>query len=223
MKIIHIILAFVAFAFVSNYSIAKVYDRNMGRDLKLPAQKMLEYQRVSAPAAASTAYILTANDGDDSGAAATVSTFTAQPDVPRVLVVTPGGTTADVAAGNVVITGTNIHGEAITDTLAFLANASTATTGTKAFKTVSSIVFPAEDSPYGATWTVGITDKLGLKHCLAQAGDVIQTVFNGTREATQATCNADVDEVEKNYCDPNSAADGSNVDFYFVQNYRCLY
>src|SRR4051794_5122236 len=44
---------------------------------------------------------------------------TAQPDYARKISVTPGGTTADVAAGSYVLTGTNIRDEIITDTLTF--------------------------------------------------------------------------------------------------------
>ena len=78
----------------------------------------------------------------------------AQPAYPRRLVVTPGGTTADVKAGNVVIKGTDWEGVAISENFAFLDNASTATNGTKRFKTVTEITFPVQDGA-GATWDVG--------------------------------------------------------------------
>src|SRR5262245_13016458 len=79
-----------------------------------------------------------------SSATTSVTTFDAQPDYARNLVITPGGTTGDVPAGDVVVTGTNIRGEIITESFTFAANASTATTGSKAFKTVTSVVFPIQ-------------------------------------------------------------------------------
>jgi hypothetical protein len=210
-------------ALLFSLQVLGAYSRNFGRDLKLPSQKMLEMTEVEDCAAVDPDYILTTNNGDTTGAATTVTTFTKQPDVARALTVTPTGTTADVAAGNVVISGTNCKGETVTDTLAFLENASTATTGVVAFKTVTSIVFPAEDSPYSATWTVGVSDKLGLCKCLDDAGDVAWASADGTYEATRPTCTADEDEVEKNVCDPNTACDGSkDFKFYFIQNFRDL-
>lgn len=216
----HLLLILILLFSISGFS--KTYDRNFGRDLKLPTQKMLEYNRVAVPAALSTTLILATEAGDTTGATKTVTTFVAQQDVARALIVTPQGTTADVKEGNVVITGTNIKGESISENFAFLDNASGATTGAKAFLTVTSIVFPIEDAPFGATWDVGTTDKLGLNKCVAQAGDVAWTVFGGTLEATNATCVIDVDDMEGNTCDPSSACNGSNVDFYFIQNYRCF-
>lgn len=216
------LLSVIAALLLVNPLYAKTYDQNYGRDLKLPTQVLLEKQTVTDAEATDTDHVLTTNAGDSTGAGATVTSFTAQPSVPRVLTVTPTGTTADVAAGSVVITGTSINNDVITDTLAFLENASTATAGVVAFKTVTSISFPAEDSPYSATWTVGVNDYLGLKFCMDEAGDLAWTVADATFEGTRATCTADADEVEKNVCDPNTSPDGSkDFTFYFIQNYAC--
>ena len=55
--------------------VAKVYDRNGGRDLKLPTQHLLERVTITAPAAASTSYVGRGSwDGPSSAAAATIST-----------------------------------------------------------------------------------------------------------------------------------------------------
>jgi len=220
MKLINILII-LSFVFcVSNVS-AKIYDRNQGRDIRLPSQHVLESITVE-PDAAATNNVLNDNDGDTDGSGATVTTFLVAQDVPRALQITPVSTTADVKAGNVTVTGTNIFGETITENFAFLDNASTATTGTKAFKTVTSIAFPAEDSPYTAQWDVGFTDKIGLDHCMNYAGDVAWATADGVYEGTRPTCVADADEVEKNVCDPNTAANGSvDFTFYFIQNFRC--
>lgn len=192
------------------------------QDLKLPSQKMIEKQSITNPAAAGTADILSGSDGPSSAAAATVTTFVAQPDVPRNLVITPGGTTGDVESCVITVTGTNIRNKVITETFTFAANASTATTGAKAFKTVSSVAWPAncESGAFAATWSVGWGEKLGLKTCLDNAGDILFSLLNGAKEATAPTMVADNDEVEKNTADFNGAMNGSN-DFvlYFMQNY----
>jgi hypothetical protein len=212
-------LLIVAFLFVGINS-QGAYEVKR-RDLKLPNQKLMRTQSVENAALGAADAILDDEDGDDDGNAVTVTTFVSQPDVPRVLSVTPGGTTADVAAGNVVITGTNIYGETITDTLAFLANASTATTGTKAFASVTSIVFPVEDSPYGATWDVGETDSIGLDRCM-DADNVVFATFDGAYEGTRPTVGYDADEVEKNFANPNGTLNGAkDLFFYYIENYRC--
>jgi hypothetical protein len=209
--------------FVSAYAFA--YTVPVYRDLKPASQAMLENQRVAAPVLADTDRVLTTNAGPTSAAVKAVTSFTAQPDVPRNLTITPTGTTADVEACNVTVTGTNFFGRANTEVFAFLANASTATVGVEAFKTVSSISWAAdcESGGFEATWIVGVGDVLGLKRCMRQAGDVAWAVFDGVFESTRPTCVADADEVEKNTCDINGTLNGAkNVDLFFVQNYACL-
>jgi hypothetical protein len=140
------------------------------------------------------------------------------------LTITPTGTTTDVESCVVTVSGTSILNKAITETFSFAANASTATVGVKAFKTVSSISFAAdcESGTFAATWIVGVGDVLGLKACMAKAGHVIQTVFDGVYEGTRATCVADADEVEKNTCDINGTLNAAkDVEFFFMQNFAC--
>lgn len=196
----------------------------MRRDLKLPSQKMIEMQLITDPAVANTAGGFSAHAGATSAAAVTISTFLAQPSVPRNVLLTPGGTTGDVESCVVTVTGTNIYNATITETLTFAANASTATTGAKAFKTVSSVAFPAdcESGGFAATWSLGYGEKLGLDKCLDYAGDLIFSEVAGVYETTRATVVADDDEVEKNTADFNGTMNGS-ADFraFYIQNYRC--
>jgi hypothetical protein len=220
MKNLFIILSFVLImvgidAFALNASVNR-------RDMKMPTQAMLEHQTVATPIVADDDRLLAATTTSGT-AVTTVTTFLAQPDVPRNITIIPyGASTADVVASTVTVNGTNFFGSTISEGLAFGAAASTATAGAKAFKTVTSISFPAQGSG-GVVWKVGVGDVLGLKRCMARAGDLAWTVFDGTFESTRATCIADVDEVEKNTCDINGTLNGSkNVDFYFVQNWRCL-
>ncbi len=191
------------------------------RDLKLPTQVILEKQTLTDPVVADADRLL--NDQATSDSTTTTATsFLAQPDVCRTLSITPGGTTDDVPAGDVTVTGTNIHGDTISEAFTFAANASTVTNGTKAFCSVTSIVFPIQDGA-AATYDVGVLDALGLKRCMDSAGHVFHAVFDGAYEGTRPTCTADADEVEKNVCDINGTLNGSkDVELYFVQNFRCF-
>lgn len=194
------------------------------QDAKFPTQAMVEKQSFGTPAAAGTANILSANAGATSAAAATVSTFVAQPDVPRNLVITPGGTTGDVEACVIVVSGTNYFDQSITESFTFLADASSATTGAKAFKSVSSILFPAncESGGFAATWSVGFGEKLGLKRCMDVAGDWVSSHAAGVYETTRATIAASASAVESNTADFNGTMNGSNAFYgYFFQNFRC--
>jgi hypothetical protein len=209
---------------VSTPAFALNYHR-VFQDMKLPTQQMIEKQTIENPAAAGTTDVLSGHAGATSAAAATVTSFVAQPDVPRNLVITPGGTTTDVEECNVVVTGTNFFGQSITETFAFAANASSATTGSKAFKTVTSIAFPAncESGGFAATWSVGYGEKLGLKRCMDSAGHSVMSTVGGAYESTRATMAADADEIEKNTADFNGTMNGSNdFEIFFFQNFRCL-
>ena len=137
----------------------------------------------------------------------TVSTFDAQPDFARCISVDPGGTTADVPAGDVTVNGTNIRGEVISDTITFAANATAALATTKAFKTVTSVVFPIQDGA-AATYDIGYTDALGLDRCMS-GNEVLAVTMDGVYETTRPTVTANATDVSKNTVDPNTALDAS--------------
>jgi len=143
-----------------------------------------------------------------SAAITTVTTFTAQPDFARQITILPGGTTADVKAGDYVITGTNIRGEVITDTLVFADNATVAQTSIKAFKTVTSIVYPVQDGT-AATFAVGINDALGLDRCMNANEVILVTVAAGVFETTRPTVTFHATDVSRNTIDPNTALDAA--------------
>lgn len=218
MKKLMISLSFL-FAFSANAAV-KVYFENA----KFPNQQMIEKQNFGIPAGASTVFIKSSISIPNSTAAVTVTSFQNQPDVPRNLKIVPFGSTADVAACTVTVTGANYHGETITETFAFTANQSAATTGNKAFKSVSSVVFPIHcaDSPFHARFEINVGEKIGLNKCLDTSGDWLHSSLSGTYEASRATLAVDADEVEKNTADFSGTMNGSNVfRGYFMQNYRC--
>lgn len=191
------------------------------RDLKPATQVMVEYQRIAAPVLADTDRLKVAQ-ASSASVTTSVTTFLAQPDVPRNITITTGGTTDDCAAGNVVVSGTNFFGKSITENVAITANQAGTSSGAKAFKTVSSVVIPIQDGA-DCTYDVGVGDVLGLKRCMKQAGDVVFAVFDGAYESTRPTCLANASAVESNTCDINGTLNGAkNVDIYFIQNYACL-
>lgn len=196
------------------------------RDAKFPTQQMVEKQTFTDPLASNMSVIKASGyAGPTSASAVTLTSFSAQPDVPRNLSITPGGTTGDIETCNVVVTGTDIFGATINETFAFASNQASKVIGTRAFKTVASILWPAncESGSFAATWSVGSEEKLGVKRCMANAGDVFHSLLNGAKEATGPTMVVHASQVSSNTADFNGTMDGS-ADFtlYFMQNYGCF-
>lgn len=215
------LLALTTLAFTTN---SFAVPQRMNRDIKLPSQAMLEHQTIVTPIVATTNYVLTTNAGPTSAAAVTVSSFTHQPDVPRNITITPTGTTGDVESCAILVSGTNISGASISETFTFAANDSTAQTGNKAFKTVSSVQWPAncESGSFAATWIIGVGSKLGAKNCANDAGDYVFSKFDGAYESTRGTFAANATAIESNTFIPNGTPNAAkNVDLYFIQNFRC--
>ena len=191
------------------------------QDMKLPTQKLLESQLISDASTADADGILDGHQGATSAAAATVTSFLAQPDVPRNITVLPNWSTGDVAAGDVVVSGTDIRGQSISETFSFLANASTVVTGAKAFKSITSIVFPAEDSPFDAQWDVGWGNKLGLEKCMDSAGEFIKAHISGTAETVTVTASDSV-LASNGFTPTNTPNAARDYQVYYIQNFRCL-
>lgn len=98
----------------------------------------------------------------DTGAPVTVTTAITNPDVPRNITATAGGTNTDIKAIQVVVTGTDINDAVLTETLpVFTVDTAGTVVGNKAFKTVTSVAIPAHDGT-GATTAIGTGAKLGL-------------------------------------------------------------
>lgn len=136
------------------------------------------------------------------------------PDVPRALSITTGGTTANIAAGDVVIVGTNVEGKVISELFTMSDNLNGTVNGTKAFKTVTSITFPAADGT-AATIAVGYLNKLGVNHRLIP-GQTTVKVLQDTSVGVPApvyqaapTVVADAEEVENNLVTPATNPDGT--------------
>lgn len=155
----------------------------------------------------------------DTGVQQVVTTAITNPDVPRNVTATAGGTAADIKAISVVVAGTNIWGQAITETLpVFTVNTTGTVVGLKTFATVTSITIPAHDG-LGATTAVGTAVtadlRLGLPATLSRKTFV--NLFVDDVVDTIAASEVDSDEVEKNWVEPTTAANGTKVftlDYY---------
>ena len=146
----------------------------------------------------------------DTGTAQTITTSITAPPCARNITATAGGTSADVAAIQVVITGTDMEGNVITETLpAFTVNTTGSVVGSKAFATVTSIYIPAHDGT-GATTAIGFGDKLGLPYKFAR-NPVMRSFLGTTLEGTAATVAVSSSDLESNTVDLNSALNGTAV------------
>lgn len=130
------------------------------------------------------------------------------PAVPRCLSITGN---AGGIAGNVVITGTDMAGATITDTIALSGTSTVA--GVKAFATVTSIAYPVQTNAGTDTVSIGTTDKLGLPAALAH-NTVDRAYYNNTLEGTAPTVTVSSSVLSQNTADLNSALAGAVVDIY---------
>lgn len=168
---------------------------------------------LGSPAAPDVDIVLAAVTDD--GGEQVVTTGIANPDVPRALTATAGGTAGDIKAIQVTVTGTNADGGVISEDLpAFTVNTAGSVTGSKAFATVTSVTIPAHDGT-GATTSIGTSDKLGLGAHLAR-NTVIAAYLGGTKEGTAPTVAVSSSALESNTVDLNSATNGTEVivDYY---------
>lgn len=170
---------------------------------KFEGKAFVVVQKWTAPDAPSATAVHAAVTLAD-GATTTVTTSITNPDFPRILTA-KGAMAGGSLTGNVVITGTNIRGEAITDTIALNDNNEVA--GVKAFKTVSSIVLPARVTA-SDTVSIGIADKLGLQS-IPESTTVESEHSNHATDTGGAILTRDDDEIEKNVYDPTTQCDAS--------------
>lgn len=145
----------------------------------------------------------------------TISTFLRQPDWPRNIVVVVAATTAaDIAAGNIVVTGISFADEVISETHSVTADTAGTFTGTKAFKTVTSVAVPIQDGS-SVTIDIGWGMIFGLPYKLSADELVILKLFNKAVDA--ATVVVDVTDIEKNTVDMAGTPDGAkDIDLYII-------
>jgi hypothetical protein len=117
----------------------------------------------------------------------TVTTGITNPDYPRNLTIK--GNDGNVT-GNVVINGTDILNAVISETIAL--NGASAVAGTKAFKTVTSIVLPPYAVAGTETVSVGVGVKIGFPVRLYNINQKLFTNFDSAIDAGTVTVGTDV-------------------------------
>ncbi len=155
-----------------------------------------------------------------SGSATTVVTSflnSGTPDFARNVTVTPGGTTTDVAAGDITVVGLDIYGAVLTETIAITANASTIVSGVKAFASLTSVTFPIQDGA-GATYDIGTGQALGLGRMFGVKPGVMQAKANAVLEATLPTTVVDPNEIAKNTIAFNTVANATLREAWICPN-----
>jgi len=151
----------------------------------------------------------------DNGSQQVITTGFTNPPYPRNVTATAGGTAADIKAVQVIVTGTDIDDQVITETLpAFTVDTAGIVTGSKAFKTVTSVTIPAHDGT-GATTAIGFGAKLGLPDKLP-ANTVLLAALAGVKEATPPTVAVDSSNLYGNTVTLNSALNGTAVDIFYI-------
>ena len=135
----------------------------------------------------------------------------AQPDVPRNITVTQTAGDTEDTNGTIVIVGTDIAGNEITETIT--PNAGETVAGAKAFKTVTSVtgvgwvIDSAEKTK--DTITVGVGSLIGLPYLLPADSLVFAGTLAGTREATLPTITKSTTVLSQNTVDFTSAWAGT--------------
>jgi len=140
---------------------------------------------------------------------------TAQPVCARNITLTADGTAGSIKAVAAIVTGKNIDGETITETMpAFTVDTAGSVTGSKAFASVDKVDVPAMDGA-GVTVSIGHGEKLGLPYLLP-TNTVLFGSKGATREADAPTVAVSATAIESNTIDFNSALDGTEMHAYFV-------
>lgn len=143
-----------------------------------------------------------------------VDVLMTQPPCARTITATAGGTEASIGAVSVILYGTNIDDQVISETLtAFTVNTAGTVTSTKAFKTITSVFLPSHDAT-SATVSLGYSEALGVPFMFSKK-PYLRATLNGVIETTAPTQVTDADEVEKNTVDLNSSLNGTEVCLYY--------
>jgi len=158
-----------------------------------------------------------------SGTGATSSNLNYVLPTPRNISITAGGTAASIVATAVVVTGKNIEGKTITESLTPTAATAGTTTGTKVFHTVTGITIPTQGGA-GATFSIGVGNNFGINTrnlSVTQVRLVKKLVSTGVESlVAPATTNFSTTVVEDNWVTLDATANGLNQYNLYAFNYN---
>ena len=140
--------------------------------------------------------------------------FVHQPPCARNVTVTVAATTAGhVKAAAIVVTGTNIADEEISESFTPTADTPATLVGAIAFKTITSVEVPAQDGA-SVTVDVGFGQLIGLPYKLDKKR-VLLTLNDGVVDTAPALT-ISTDYIEENTVDFNGSLDGSAMDMSLI-------
>jgi hypothetical protein len=134
-----------------------------------------------------------------------ISTAITASDYPRTTTIKGN---AEGIAGDVMVYGTNIDDEEISETIAL--DGTTEVEGAVAFKTRGLIIFPQKTNASGDTVSIGVGNKVGLPHIAYNASCLLLALFDGSADSGGSLA-VDADEIEKNLYTPAGTFDGEKV------------
>ena len=144
----------------------------------------------------------------DNGATQTLTTAITQPNYARNLTVLPSGTAGNVTAVTVIINGTDMQNQPISESFLLTAGALTQTVGKRAFKTVTSIVQPAVGS--GVSLAYGTGNVIGMAGYL-YGNTVLFAFLAGVKETTAPTVTTSTTSLSNNTFTLNSSLNGTPI------------
>lgn len=132
---------------------------------------------------------------------------------------------SSIVAMSCTITGYDVYGVKVQETLSVTATGTTKTTaGKKAFAYIESIAFTAAADAEANTANLGWGDVLGLPYYATAKADVMQVWFNDALDTSVTTVAGDTTTATattgdvRGTVDPNSACDGSAVKVWMRVN-----
>lgn len=120
---------------------------------------MLNKFDLRVPKTASTTAVLPATAASNTGA--TTATFYYELEQPRSITITSTGTAGSVTATAIVVTGVNVEGKVITESLTPTAGTLGTVSGTKAFAAVTGISIPQQTGT-GVSYSIGTGLNFGI-------------------------------------------------------------
>ncbi len=130
---------------------------------------------------------------------------------PRNITITTAGLTPADAPAEAVVTGYDVNGSVITETIT-VAQTATVAAGVKCFASITSIAFTAGDGT-GATMSVGTGDVIGLGSPIASRAGYAHYLgekVNGVMPATDGTFSLPTVNAPNGGYTPNTAPNGTN-------------
>ena len=173
--------------------------------------KPIAHLNFEEPASKSITAILEATDLTDEEQ--TITEGITDPDIPRNIRIKASKSGTDSVAGDVLVHGTNINNDAISETLTL--DDETDVAGDKAFKTITSIELPVETNAGEDGVVVGTDNKLGIPYKL-ELNTILKTYRDGDLETTDPTVATDTGNIELNTVLLDSALNGTDVDVLLI-------